>query len=153
MADPEKVEAIQKWPKPITVKALRGFLELTGCYWHFIKWYGLMAAPLNYLLKKDSFRWTKETQRAFKGLKTAVSSPPILTLPDFSQPFEVECKAVIMVVVDRLTKYSYFSALPHSYTAAMVADTFVREVAKLHGTPRSLARNPTAPFHESSPAD
>jgi hypothetical protein len=34
--DPEKVSAVKAWPKPWTVRALRGFLGLMGYYWKFI---------------------------------------------------------------------------------------------------------------------
>ncbi|KAK9230064.1 hypothetical protein WN944_023031 [Citrus x changshan-huyou] len=47
-------------------------------------------------------------------------------------------KTSIFVVVDRLSKYAHFSALSHPYTAALVAKIFVRDVAKLHGMPRTI---------------
>lgn len=45
-------------------------------------------------------------------------------------------KEVIMVVVDKLTKYSHFVALSHPYTATVVAQKFLDTVVKLHGIPK-----------------
>jgi len=82
-----------EWPFPKTLKALKGFLELTGYYRKFIKSYGSIAAPLTNMLKKNSFGWTAAAQEAFEALKLVVSRAPVLALPNFSQPFIIECDA------------------------------------------------------------
>jgi len=53
--DASKVQAILSWPQPKSVRAVRGFLGLAGYYRRFIKDYGLIAAPLTKLLKKEGF--------------------------------------------------------------------------------------------------
>jgi hypothetical protein len=54
-------------------------------------------------------------------------------------------KSVIMVVVDRLSKYSYLCALQHSFIASMVAQIFMDRLFKIHGMPHSIVsdRDPT----------
>lgn len=46
---------------------------------------------------------------------------------------------VILVVVDRFTKYAHFLPVKHPYTAATsVAQQFLDHVVKLHGLPHSV---------------
>jgi hypothetical protein len=42
---------------------------------------------------KEGFSWNDEAAVAFQALKLAVTSAPVLALPDFAKPFIVECDA------------------------------------------------------------
>lgn len=91
--DPSKVVAMLQWPVPTNFTELRGFLGLTGYYRRFVQHYGLLAKPLTNLLRQKQFHWTAAAQTAFQNLKTAMTTTPVLTLPRFDLPFEVETDA------------------------------------------------------------
>jgi hypothetical protein len=44
----------------------------------------------------------------------------------------------IMVVVDKLTKAAHFIPLKTTHKAAYVVDIFLKEVARLHGIPKTI---------------
>jgi len=88
-----KIQAVLDWPKPKNVKQLRGFLGLTGYYRRFIKGYAFLAASLTDLLKSNAFQWSETTTLAFQSLKAALTSEPVLALPNFDLPFELETDA------------------------------------------------------------
>jgi hypothetical protein len=91
--DPKKIESMQYWHHPKTLKILHGFLGLTGYCCNFVKNYGKIAAPLTALLRQNSFTWTLAAAQAFQTLKMAMCTTPVLALPDFKKTFVLECDA------------------------------------------------------------
>ena len=52
-----------------------------------------------------------------------------------------EGKSVIMVVVDRLTKYAHFCALSHPFKANTVSTAFMETIQKLYGNPKIIVND------------
>lgn len=91
VVNPSKIVAALQWPTPTNQRGVRGFLGLVGYYCKFNWHFGTITAPLNHLLTKEGFHWTEREEKAFQQLKVALMCPPVLRLPDFSQPFVIEC--------------------------------------------------------------
>ena len=94
--DPEKVRAVENFPRPATKKQVRVFLGLTGYYRRFIEDYSRIAAPLTDLTKKslpDKVNWTEDCENAFYRLKLALVQTPILRNPDFDKEFILQTDA------------------------------------------------------------
>ncbi|XP_026417343.1 uncharacterized protein LOC113312821 [Papaver somniferum] len=83
--------------------------------------------------------WLTEVQESY----TQPLPVPDQAWKDVSMDFitglpESEGREVILVVVDRFSKYSHFLALIHPYTAASVAKVFLDSIVKLHGLPKTI---------------
>lgn len=91
--DARKIKTIVNWPTPTSVKELRSFLGITGYYRKFIRNYALISKALTDQLKKGCFAWNEQAQHAFQALKTALTTAPVLALPNFSKIFVVETDA------------------------------------------------------------
>ena len=93
-ADPDKVTAVQDFPKPQTIKQLHFFLGFPHYYRRFIPRFSQVAASLYDLTKKDaSFKWTPTFQDTFNQLKQILTQAPVFAFPYFSKPFVLEIDA------------------------------------------------------------
>lgn len=83
----ERVEAIQKHPKPKTISDLRRFLGIINFYRRFIPGAARIQIPLNKWLigarKKDKrvINWTPESERAFQECKQLLAKQTLLSYP------------------------------------------------------------------------
>ena len=98
----KKVEAVSNWPTPCSVTDIRAFLGLAGYYRRFIPKFSALAAPLLNALLKDNAEWIWDPDEqgiGFQKLKTALTTAPLLVLPDMgaamdgSAPFRVQTDA------------------------------------------------------------
>lgn len=60
--------------------------------------YATTASPLRDLLEDKTFTWPPTAVAAFTSLKKAMTTLPILALPDFSSPFEVTIDTSTMAI-------------------------------------------------------
>lgn len=82
--DTKKVKVIQDTLQPTSATELWTFLGIPGYYCRFIPSFVDMSAYLNAKTSmKVKFEWTAEIITAFKAMKKALTSPPVLAFPDF----------------------------------------------------------------------
>ena len=91
--DPEKIKSVQDWPTPQNATDVMRFLGLANFYRRFVRDFSKIAAPLTSLTGNVPFVWSPAAETSFKTLKTALTTAPVLCLPDCSKPFILECDA------------------------------------------------------------
>ena len=92
--DPDKVQAILSIPAPTNLRELRRFLGMVSWYRRFITHFADTTAPLTKLLqKKRKWTWGPEEDAAFHALQHQLAAAPVLTCPDFTQPFTLQTDA------------------------------------------------------------
>ncbi|GJP33625.1 hypothetical protein CLOM_g18142 [Closterium sp. NIES-68] len=89
--NPKKIEAVRTWKTPENVKELQQFLGFANYYNRFVPQYAKIAAPLANLLKKNTpYKWEPKHQEAVEQLKQALTSAPVLILPDPERDYVIE---------------------------------------------------------------
>ncbi|GJP67584.1 hypothetical protein CLOP_g24391, partial [Closterium sp. NIES-67] len=73
---------------------LQQFLGFANYYNRFVPQYAKLAAPLTNLLKKNTpYKWETKHQEAVEQLKQALTSAPVLILPDPERDYVIEADA------------------------------------------------------------
>ncbi|XP_024172348.1 uncharacterized protein LOC112178434 [Rosa chinensis] len=102
-------------------------------------------------MRKDMKQFVATCDQCLRQSYEAINPPGLLNpLPisenvwlDISMDFvdglpNSSGKNAIMVVVDRLTKYSHFIGVTHPYSAKTIAEVFLKEIFRLHGMPKMI---------------
>ena len=103
---------------------------MTGYYRRFIQGYAAIAIPLTNLLKKEVFLWDDNAQSSFDELKFRMTQAPILAMPDFNMPFELETDsskfAIGAILMQKNHPIAFYSKKLSSKMTATC--TYVREL-------------------------
>ena len=92
--DPKKVDAVRKWPIPIYLTDVRGFIGLCSYYRRFIKNFGEQVKVLSTLTTKNSDRvWREEHTEAFRKMKEALTNTPLLAHPQEGSEYILDTDA------------------------------------------------------------
>ena len=89
----KKIEVIENYPEPSTIKELRSFLGMMGYYRRFVKDFAKIAKPLTNLLRGEGCTSNKKIKlneiekTCFRKMRSVLSSSDILIYPDFNKPF------------------------------------------------------------------
>ena len=95
-ADPDKVAAVEQFPRPKSATEVRSFLGLASYYRRFVRDFATVTKPLTELTKTKGvpkFHWSPEAENAFQALKTALVNAPCLTCLDQSAPLILQVDA------------------------------------------------------------
>ncbi|GJP51416.1 hypothetical protein CLOM_g10581 [Closterium sp. NIES-68] len=95
-----QLEELRRQYKPLgfsammNVKELQQFLGFANYYNRFVPQYAKLAAPLTNLLKKNTaYKWETKRQEAVEQLKQALTSTPVLILPDPERDYVIQADA------------------------------------------------------------
>ena len=113
--DPERVRTIQEWPPPKSYRELQIFLGFVNYYRRFIEGYSKLSAPLTGLLKGSKggkksgpFQWSDEQEQAFRRLRDAFVSIPILHHYDPIKKIKMESDASNFAVAGIISQQDQF---------------------------------------------
>jgi transposase InsO family protein len=89
----QDTKVVCEWPTPTCSKDVERFMGLANYHRGFVKNFANLADPLYQVVGKNKFRWDEEQQRAFELLKLALTTPPVLALPNRQDEFILDTDA------------------------------------------------------------
>ena len=87
-----KVQDLMKYKAPLTPQQVYSFIGLGSYYRRFICNFSKIVSPL-LRYAQGEIQWTNECLIAFETIRTKLTSAPILVLPKFEKPFQLETDA------------------------------------------------------------
>lgn len=92
--DPERIRAIEQMSAPQNVRELQRFLGMVNYVRNFVPNMSERTAKLRELLKKDvEWIWLQDHEMEFIGLKSTLTSAPVLKIFDESKQVTIQCDA------------------------------------------------------------
>ena len=112
--DSRKIEAVKQWPIPTSTTDIRNFLGLEGYNKRFVEGFSSIASPFTRLSQKIvKFQWLDDCEKSFAELKTRLTTPSVLTIPEGSDGYVIYCDAFKVclgcVLIQRGKMISYAS--------------------------------------------
>lgn len=114
--DPERIQVINEYPRPINLKTLRGFLGMVRYFQRLIPDLSQLEIPLVELLKKNCrWKWDKKQENAFQNIKQVFSNNLQIYHPNFAAEFILRTDAsaqrfsgVLLQVINEIEYPIYF---------------------------------------------
>ena len=92
--DPDKIQAVDKMPKPTCKQETLSLLGFVSYLAKFLPRLSEIAHPIRELTTKNrSFVWSKQHDEAFKEIKTLVTRHPLLKYYDMTAKVAIQCDA------------------------------------------------------------
>ncbi|CCO37377.1 Retrotransposable element Tf2 155 kDa protein type 2 [Rhizoctonia solani AG-1 IB] len=91
--DKLKIQAVQEWPMPTTVKQVQLFLGFANFVQHFVANFSQIARPLHNLVKEVKWQWTDKEENAFRELQQAIVNTPVIVHANPTKHYFLETNA------------------------------------------------------------